>query len=172
MCSASSEFLTNSIIPSFPDHKDPEIAPSKLFRVERVKPIKNNPYWERRILRDLGLFTVSISHQLRTLFALKKTFFFQRGQIAIVKNIPENNARLWKVKHLVKISPITFPHGEPTAADVNHTFLKENGDCLVTKRIEIADSKVEATEQFKKDSNRLDGETLRRDSRLKWLSGW
>jgi large subunit ribosomal protein L30 len=90
----------------------------------------------------------------------------------VVKNIPENNARLWKVKHLVKISPITFPYGEPKEADINYTFLKENGECLVTKEIEIKPEKVEAAENFLKDSNRLDGKRLKKDSRLKWLNGW
>lgn len=30
----------------------------KLFKVTRVKLVKGNPYWEKRILRDLGLFEV------------------------------------------------------------------------------------------------------------------
>lgn len=33
--------------------------PAKLFRVHRIKPVKGNPHWEKRILRELGLFQVS-----------------------------------------------------------------------------------------------------------------
>ncbi|XP_055389139.1 39S ribosomal protein L30, mitochondrial [Condylostylus longicornis] len=139
--------------PRTPDHKDPPITPSKLFRVQRVKPVKGNPYWEKRILKDLGLDG-------------------KQSDFTVVKNIPENNARLWKIKHLLKITPITFPYGEPTENDINNTILKENGECLVAKELKISDQRIEATEIFEKDANRLDGETLRKDSRLKWLNAW
>lgn len=102
----------------------------------------------------------------------KIEFKFQSGAFCIVKNIPENNARLWKIKHLVKITPITFPYGEPTEADVNHTFLKENGECIVTKQIEVSPERIEVTENFENRTSRMDGQTLRKDSRLKWLNNW
>lgn len=50
--------LWRSLIFSFcrePNHEDPPIEPTKLFRVQRIKPIKGTPYWEQRILRDLGI---------------------------------------------------------------------------------------------------------------------
>lgn len=34
---------------------DPPVEPTKLFRVQRTKAFKGNPYWEKRILKDLGL---------------------------------------------------------------------------------------------------------------------
>lgn len=49
----------------YPRSKDTSIEdlkiadPPKLFRVHRIKAIEGNPYWERRILRDFGLFEVS-----------------------------------------------------------------------------------------------------------------
>lgn len=89
-----------------------------------------------------------------------------------MKNIPENNARLWKIKHLIHISPITFPYGEPKIDDINYTFLKENGECIVTKKLEVPEERIKASELFEKDEKRLDKETIKRDLRLKWLSGW
>ncbi|KAL1376331.1 hypothetical protein pipiens_016957 [Culex pipiens pipiens] len=137
-------------------HKLPEAGePSKLFRVRRIKPVKGCPHWEKRILRDLGLYEVNA--------------------VAVVKNIPENNARLWKVKHLVEVLPITFPHGEPTAADIDYTFLKEDGSCVVVKELDtrtVRDKRLEAAVQFTQTEERMDGETLRKDSRLKWLNPW
>ncbi|XP_019555248.3 large ribosomal subunit protein uL30m [Aedes albopictus] len=137
-------------------HSLPETGePSKLFRVRRIKPVKGCPHWEKRILRDLGLY--------------------ESNAVAVVKNIPENNARLWKVKHLIEVLPIRFPHGEPTEADVNYTFLKENGDCVVVKDITsraVRDDRLESAVQFTKTEERMDGETLRKDSRLKWLNPW
>ncbi|CAO1424819.1 unnamed protein product [Diamesa hyperborea] len=126
--------------------------PAKLFRVHRIKPVKGNPHWEKRILRELGLF--------------------QKYGVAIVKNIPENNARLWKIKHLIKIAPITFPQGEPSEEDLHHTYLKENGECIVIKNIDTLNQRLEAAQEFEKKENLLDGETLRKDSRLKWLNPW
>lgn len=37
------------------DQVDPPVEPAKLFRVERIKAYKGCPYWEKRLLRDLGL---------------------------------------------------------------------------------------------------------------------
>lgn len=97
---------------------------------------------------------------------------FQAGtDVAIVKNIPENNARLWTIKHLVAIDAIVFPHGEPTENDLKHTFLKENGECVVTKEIAVDPARLEAAEEFSNDKTRLDKDTLKRDALLKWLRG-
>ena len=130
---------------------DPEITPSKLFRVHRLKPLKGIPHWGRQILRELGLFGPG-------------------NNVTVVKNIPENNARLWKIKHLIKITPINFPNGEPTADDLNYTYLKENGDCVVIKNIESLNQRLEAAE--KKDKNELDIDTMKKESRLRWLNNW
>lgn len=96
----------------------------------------------------------------------------QGGDIAIVKNIPENNARLWKIKHLIQIAPITFPNGMPSQDDLNCTYLKENGELVVNKKIKPTEDVLEASESFEKHAKKLDGNTLRKNSRLKWLQGW
>jgi large subunit ribosomal protein L30 len=124
--------------------------PPKLFRVSRNTPLYGIPFWEKRILRDFCLF--------------------DKGAVAVVKNIPENNQRLWKIKHLVKIEPITFVNGEPTVKDINYTFLKENGDCVVIKNVECIEQRLEAAEKFEKDEKNLNSDILKRDSRLKWLN--
>ncbi|XP_044731082.1 39S ribosomal protein L30, mitochondrial [Chrysoperla carnea] len=129
----------------------PKIDPPKLFMVKRIKPFKGNPHWEKKILRDFKL---------------------EGNDVAIVKNIPENNGRLWRVKHLVEIKPITFPNGEPTENDINCSYLKENGELIISKSLEVSKERLEATEKFKNDPVKLDGNTLRVQSRKKWLSGW
>lgn len=131
---------------------EPEVTPSKFFRVHRIKKVAGNPFWERRILREFGLM--------------------ERPNVNVVKNIPENNDRLWKIKHLIKVVPINFINGEPTADDLNHTYLKENGDCVVIKSIDGLNKRIEAAENFKKDKTRIDNETLRKDDRKKWITGW
>lgn len=136
--------------PRRPDFKDPPYEPTKLFQVKRIKPLKGLPYWEKHMLKEMGLDQ-------------------KLSDIAIVKNIPENNARLWKIKHLIEITPITFPNGFPDGKSA--TLLKENGE-LIVKHINIPEERIEALDKFQKEVKRMDGDTLRRQSRLKWLSGW
>ncbi|VVD02567.1 39S ribosomal protein L30, mitochondrial [Leptidea sinapis] len=137
--------------PRYPDYKEPECTPSKLFRVQLIKSTRHQPWWEKKILGELKIYSVN--------------------QMAIVKNIPEINAKLWKVKHLIKITPITFPYGEPTENDIKHTVLKENGECIVIKELKPDVKRVEALESFEKDPKRMDSTTIVRDSRLKWVTG-
>jgi len=96
----------------------------------------------------------------------------QQNCVTVVKNIPENNTRLWKIKHLVKITPISFPHGEPSADDINYTYLKENGECVVIKNVGDIDKRLEAAVEFGKKEKILTVDELRKDSRLKWLNNW
>lgn len=87
-----------------------------------------------------------------------------------MKNIPEVNGKLWKVKHLIKITPIVFPFGEPTKDDIKYTVLRENGECLVVKKLEPQENQIEALDKFDADAKKMDSTTIVRDSRLKWDS--
>lgn len=90
-----------------------------------------------------------------------------------MKNIPENNARLWKIKHLISVTPITFPYGEPTENDIHHTVLKENGECIVTKEISgVVEKRMDALDNFQNSPKRLDTDLLKNDARNKWLNAW
>ncbi|KAF5275200.1 hypothetical protein FQR65_LT04232 [Abscondita terminalis] len=137
--------------PRDPDFKDPPYEASKLFKVQRIKPFKGAHGWEKHILEEFKLDG-------------------KQSDIAIVKNIPENNARLWRIKHLVKIVPITFPNGFP--GDTTGTYLKENGELLVAKSLQVHQDKLLATEKFQTDIKKMDGDTLRRESRKRWNTGW
>lgn len=147
--------------------------PAKLFRVQRIKPLKGRPFWEKKILAELGIADVvcismyldlnRISNLLSVLILFQK-----RSNMTIVKNIPEMNNRLMKIKHLIRIDPITFPYGEPTRNDVNHTYLTPTGECIVTKDISIDPKRIEATDKFINDPTRLDKDTLSNDALKKW----
>lgn len=89
-----------------------------------------------------------------------------------MKNTPENNALLWRVKHLISVEPITFPYGEPTNDDIKHTKLNENGECIVHKKIGVDEKCVEAVEKFIKDPVKLDKDTLKRNALLKWVRNY
>lgn len=125
----------------------------KLFMVTRVKTFFGAPYWEKNILAEFGLLD-------------------KRKKIAIVKNIPEINAKLWKIKHLIKVKPITFPYGPPSDEDVEATYLKENGECIVAKSLKISEPVIEASNNFTNNETRMDGKTLRKYLRLQWVKSY
>lgn len=122
-----------------------------MFRVQRIKPFKGNPFWEKRILTELGL------HE-------------KMSDFAIVKNIPENNARLWKIKHLIKIDPIDFPQGIPSATNKHLAYIKDDGECVIAGDQKRVIARIEAIESFQADPKQISTDNLKRDSRMKWLN--
>lgn len=94
---------------------------------------------------------------------------FQRAETAIVKNTPTTNARLYKIKHLIEITPISMPYGMPENAE--NGFLKENGEFVACNslqegnQLQLEESKVEKENLMKKS---VDGETLKKRLHLNW----
>jgi len=79
------------------------------------------------------------------------------------------NALLWKVKHLVRITPITFPQGIPSDGDVRGAKLKENGELVFVPKLEeptLSDVESDIKEP------RIDGETMQKYLRAKWMKPW
>lgn len=76
---------------------------------------------------------------------------------------------MWRVKHAVEIVPITFPDGFPKETD--RTVLKENGELRIIKSVN-EEKRIQLCEQFAKLPQRMDGDTIRRNLRKKWLNGF
>lgn len=64
-------------------------------------------------------------------------------------NTPAWNERLWRVKHLIELRPLTFPNGEPTADDVGHTRVYSDGRCVVDKRLAVDPSALQLADPRK-----------------------
>merc|ERR1712200_88949 len=94
----------------------------------------------------------------------------KRSTIAIVANTPAVNAMLWKVKHLIRITPVTFPQGIPSDGDVRGAKLKENGELIFVPKLKN-DSTLLEVEADVKDP-RVDGETMQKFLRAKWMKPW
>lgn len=73
---------------------------------------------------------------------------------------------------MVEITPLTFPNGEPTEDDIERTLIMDDGRVIVSNSVKPDPQRVEAQENFKNDPLRLDGNTLRERSRLKWIQPW
>lgn len=126
----------------------------KLFLVERLSPHYGLPYWEKDILILLKL--------LESKADKKAKIHRPVGSVAIVKNTPFMCRMLWRVKHLVRVSPITFPNGEPREGEYTGTHLDRNG---VFSRVPHIDEKRVATEPNKK---KLNGKEIARVLHLAW----
>ncbi|XP_011302248.1 39S ribosomal protein L30, mitochondrial [Fopius arisanus] len=137
--------------PRHPGQVDPPIAPTKLLVIQRVKPYAGNPYWHKAILDQLHLNE-------------------KKSDITIVKNIPEICAQLWKVKHLIKVTPLNQPGKLPEDNDIHATWLMENGDLLLTPRVDPV--REQLTMDHVRNPKRLDGETLSFELRMRWLNPW
>jgi len=101
--------------PRFPGKAEPPVTPAKLHRVQLVRQLKGEPYWVKNACKQLGVYDGG----RQTTKSL--------GAVSVVKNIPEVNLRLYRVKHVVKIDPVTFPEGAPSAGDLDGWRLLEDG---------------------------------------------
>ncbi|XP_015913814.1 uncharacterized protein [Parasteatoda tepidariorum] len=125
--------------------------PSKLFMVWRVAPLIHRPIWEKEIILKLGL------HK-------------DKAKYATVKNTASNNKMLWKVKHLIRLKPITFPDGLPTNDDLYGTFLKQSGELVIAERLKVKPEDLERDPEFERV--KLDQRTIKENLRIKWNAGY
>ncbi|EDL04323.1 mCG48793 [Mus musculus] len=89
---------------------DPQ-DPHKLHIVTRTRRTKRHPYWEKDTIKMLGL---QKAHSPQT-----------------HKNIPQMDAKLKVVKHLIRIQPLKVPQGLPTEQTMSSTCLESTGELLV-----------------------------------------
>uniref|UniRef100_A0A8D8QYT7 39S ribosomal protein L30, mitochondrial n=1 Tax=Cacopsylla melanoneura TaxID=428564 RepID=A0A8D8QYT7_9HEMI len=136
-----------------PGEVDPPHEPSKLFMVQRIKPWKGTEYWFKQILFDLKIDKE-----------------FKQSKVVIVKNTPRNNMMLWRIKHLVKITPITFPDGVPEEGDVFATHLNYKGELQIKKS--ISEDKVKEVVEVKPNPVQLKKDDIKRHSIQMWMNPW
>nr|SVE86428.1 EOG090X0EYV [Daphnia similis]SVE87055.1 EOG090X0EYV [Daphnia similis]SVE87679.1 EOG090X0EYV [Daphnia similis]SVE88310.1 EOG090X0EYV [Daphnia similis] len=138
--------------PRFPGQQDPPYEPSKVLMVERIRDLKHRPYWEKDILIKLGL-----------------PMEVKSSQAVIVANTPSMCAQLWKVKHLIRVTPITFPQGLPEDGDPAGARLQDNGELVFIPKLK-SDALIAATQSEPEDRrDYLDTDTVKKHLRLKWL---
>ncbi|XP_074465039.1 large ribosomal subunit protein uL30m isoform X2 [Larus michahellis] len=99
---------------------DPE-QPHKIHVVTRIKSVVGRPYWEKKIIHDLGLVK---AHQPR-----------------LHKNIPSVNSKLKVVKHLIRIQPLKLPYGLPTEEEMSDTFLTSKGELVIKRHLKPVEQK-------------------------------
>lgn len=90
-----------------------------------------------------------------------------------MKNIPSVNEELKTVAHLIKLIPITFPHGLPESEeDYEHCELQDNGEFVVKKKLEpVTEDSIPIDKEPKETVWEMNLEELKRHSRKK-LDNW
>lgn len=137
--------------PRNPEEKDPPYEPTPLHLVTRVRCLKKKPWWDKQIMESLGLNG-------------------KRSDIAIVKNNPENNAKLWRVKHLVKVTPIRLPTDKLDNVDPRCCFLKEDGEFIINPAVQVEDERLEADPKL--EALNWDKDFIDRHTRKNWEYPW
>ncbi|XP_050040023.1 large ribosomal subunit protein uL30m [Dermacentor andersoni] len=132
----------------------------KLFLVERVMSLHGVPHWERGILKLLKLDQSKEDKKARIRRPL--------GSRTIVKNTPFMCKMLWQVKHLVKVSPITFPDGEPTEA-ITGTHLSRDGVFRIVHNLQVPEQQL--FEPARHAKRKFDGRQLAKVLHRKWNNG-
>ncbi|XP_029460636.1 39S ribosomal protein L30, mitochondrial [Rhinatrema bivittatum] len=99
---------------------DPQ-QPHKLHLITRIKTVISRPYWEKKIIHDLGLD--------------------KAHQPVVHKNIPAVNSKLKVIKHLIRIKPLKLPHGLPTDEEMSDTYLKSTGELVIRRRLQPLEKK-------------------------------
>lgn len=141
-----------------------------------VKPFVGNPWWDKKTLETIGFV-----NEVAKVVGLKCKIMFDKfficlivlqkhvsDPIVIVKNTPEMCAKLWKVKHLIKIVPIKLPDKLPMD-DLNGTYLHENGTFYVVPKVDPA--REEAVIKFINDPKKLNRDLIQEKLRHKWNLG-
>lgn len=122
-CRPASNF--DEILQRITDQRNAKVVPSPVHLVWRTHQIRLRPWWEKVVLRKLGLH------------------YQKEYERVLVPNTPHYNRLLWEVKHLIRMKPLTFPDGLPTEADIGRTKL-----CMYTGVVRIGD-------QYKVHENRV-----------------
>lgn len=96
--------------------------PHKLHVVTRVKSAIRRPYWEKKMVQDLGL---------------------EKAYVPVIhKNTHSVNNQLKYIKHLVKIQPLKLPYGLPAEEDMADTYINSKGELIVRRLLKPVEHKA------------------------------
>nr|XP_056718141.1 39S ribosomal protein L30, mitochondrial [Euleptes europaea] len=100
---------------------DPK-QPHKLHLITRIKSGIKRPYWEKDVIKYLGLE--------------------KRLEPVVHKNIPSVNAKLKVIKHLVRIQPLKLPYGIPTEEEMSDVYINSKGELIIRRRLQPVEQKT------------------------------
>jgi len=113
----------------------PNGPPSPVLLVSRAKPLVNEPWFNKNYCQQLGLGEKE-----------------QMTKKVILPNIPSVSLILFKIKHLVTITPVTFPNGIPDdfEPDKYGYKLKSNGEFEIYDTLNVDPAEVAKSAEWMK----------------------
>lgn len=84
-----------------------------------------------------------------------------------MKNTPEDCERLWKIKHIIRVTPIILPEGwSIDNPHLDNSYLHEDGRLEIVPTIDP--ERVEVTEKWKNDPKKFDRHSIRERLLTEW----
>ena len=127
----------------------PDDPPSPVLMVQKLKLNRGQPYWIKDYMRQIGL---NHSQRREDVVGIK----------VFLPNTPSVCMILQRVKHMVKITPLTFPNGIPDDFDpATHGYkLSATGEFAITDRpLETTESIAARAHWMKIDEEVVRSET-------------
>jgi len=135
----------------------PDDPPSPVLMVQKLKLNRGQPYWIKDYMRQIGL---NHSQSREDVVGIK----------VFLPNTPSVCMILQRVKHMVKITPLTFPNGIPDDFDpATHGYkLSATGEFAITDR------PLETTESIAARAHwmKIDEEVIKRECQRQWRRPW
>jgi len=147
----------NDVIEYYP-HAGEDLSslppPSPVLMVRRVRPLKGEPWFLKQYCQQIGL-------------GEKK----KRSKLAFLPNLPSVSLLLYKIKHLVEITPVTFPNGVPEDFDPVKDGAHLNsatGEFVVNPSFKVDTDEIAKRAQWMK----LTDEQIKREAGRHWNNSW
>jgi len=132
---------------------DMDNTPSPVLMIRRVKPLKGEPYWNKHYCEQVGVGE-----------------FEKLSKPSFLPNLPSVGLLLYKIKHLIEITPITFPNGIPEDFDPEKdgSHLSPNGEFVVNKGCKVDLDEIAGRAEWMK----LDPRQIKAEANRHWRTPW
>jgi len=148
----TTELGSDDTVQYYPNQEDTSTQPppSPVLMVKRIKTLVGEPWYYCHYLEQIGLG--------------KRQHI---SKLSFLPNLPSVGLLLFKIKHLVQITPLTFPNGIPEDFDpeMDGSFLKSNGEFLIHPSLKVNPEEV----ADRADWMKLELHHIHREARRHWM---
>lgn len=143
----------------------PQDPPAPVLMVKKMKQLTGEPYWIKDYADQLGKI-IAVCSTLSNCYLSGLGESEKLGKLCFLPNTPSVGLLLFKIKHIIKITPLTFPNGMPDDfnPDTHGYKLTPKGEFIVTDRpAESLDSIASRADWMK-----IDNSMITREARKHW----